>query len=173
MQRSLASIVLVLASSLAACSKSESAAAPATTTGPLAPHLLASAPANAKDVLAVRASAKPGDEVVVRGRVKDFVASRAVAVVIDPSKQACDEAGPMDDCPTPWDFCCDPPDEINAASIAVDVRDASGTIKQGLQGFAGLDHLDTLVAQGTLEVDPQGNPTVVAKSFYVEKRSKP
>lgn len=172
MQRLLLSTAVLLTSVLAACGKSESAAA-STATGPLVAHRLATAPANAVDVVALRATAKPGDEVVVRGRVKDFVASRAVAIVIDPSKPACDEAGPMDDCPTPWDFCCDPADEINAASIAVDVRDDAGTIKQSLQGFAGLDHLDTLVAAGKLESDDKGNLTVVAKSFYFEKRSQP
>jgi hypothetical protein len=108
----------------------------------------------------------------VRGRIKDFVDQRAVAIVIDPSMKACDETGPMPDCATPWDFCCDPPDEVGAASLAVEVRDDSGTIKQGLQGFAGLDHLDTLVVAGKLEADASGNLTVVARDFFFEKRAK-
>src|SRR5262245_27783252 len=72
--------------------------------GALAPFYATSAPSGAQPVTAVRTSAKTGDEVVVRGRAKDFVEGRALVTIVDPSKPACDEAGPMDACPTPWDF---------------------------------------------------------------------
>jgi hypothetical protein len=152
----------------ASCRQEQASAA--RTGGPLESYLVATKPAGAKPVLAVRAEAKPGDEVVVEGRAKDFVDGRALMTIVDPSKSACDEAGPMDECPTPWDYCCDPPEEITAATAMVELRDASGIVKDGLKGFHGLDHMDTVVASGTLETDAAGNVTVVAKQIYVAKR---
>jgi hypothetical protein len=107
---------------------------------------------------------------VVEARAKDFVAGRAALTVIDPSIRACDEGSPMDDCPTPWDFCCDPPEEIAGGTATVELRENGRVLAEDLQGFHGLDHLDTVVVRGTLEKDEVGNMTVVADALHVIER---
>jgi hypothetical protein len=129
---------------------------------------LAVAPTGAHGVLETRAVARPGDSVVVAGRVMDFVEGRAALRMVDASLPACNEAGPMDDCPTPWDFCCDDPAELAQALAVVELRDAGGLVKSGLRGFHGLDHLKPLVVQGTLEQDADGNLTVAATGIHVQ-----
>jgi hypothetical protein len=172
MRSSLVWLSLSLPFTGAACGHEASDSHAATTSGPLQAFYVATPPANAKSVLELRSAGKSGDEVVVRGRAKDFVGGLAAFTLVDSSMRACDEEGPMPDCETPWDFCCDPIDEVNKATTSVEIRDASGVVKQGAQGFAGLDHLDTVVAAGKLERDERGNMTVIAKSFSVEKRPK-
>jgi hypothetical protein len=120
-----------------------------------------------RPVLAVRADAKSGDEVVIRGRAKDFVAGVAAFTIVDPTLIACsDEGDPMDGaCKTPWDYCCIPGSEVAAASATVEFRDATGPVKDSAEGFRGLAHLDTVVVRGKVERDSSGNMTVVAASF--------
>jgi hypothetical protein len=123
--------------------------------------------ADSRPVLAVRSDAKSGDEVVVRGRAKDFVAGVAAFTIVDPTLIACsDEGDPMEDtCKTPWDYCCTPGSEVAAASATIEFRDASGPIGISAEGFRGLAHLDKVVVRGKVERDSSGNMTVVASSF--------
>ena len=160
--RNLLPLLLVLS----ACS-SESAPTPNTKAGALEPFLAASPDANSVTVLAARASAKAGDELVLKGRVKDFVGGLAAFTLIDPSLRACsDEGDPMEDsCETPWDYCCIPGKEVAAACATVEFRDGSGVLKESAEGFHGLAHLDTVIVRGTAELDSTGNLTLVAKSF--------
>lgn len=155
---------------LAACSAKQSESAGG---GALEAFYAATPPAAAKTVRELRASAKNGEEVVVVGRAKDFVGGLAALTLIDASKPACDEEGPMPDCPTPWDYCCNEPKDIAAVCTFVELRDSKGVVKQGLQGFHGLEHLDTVTVKGKLEIDDQGVPMVVAQSIAVTKRVKP
>jgi hypothetical protein len=150
-------------------------APPAASSDALAPFHVAAAPAGAKSVLEVRASAKSGDDVVVRGRAQDFVNGFAAIVLIDSSLKACsDEGDAMKGmCETPWDFCCVPPEERAAASATVEFRDANGLLKSSAQGFHGLDHLDTLVVSGKVERDASGSVVIVAKNFSFEKNPTP
>jgi hypothetical protein len=136
----------------------------------LAPFVAASKPDGAKPVLAVRASAKAGDQVVVAGRVMDFVDGRAAFTLIDPSLPSCDEEGPMKTCETPWDFCCTDVKVISNASATVELRNSAGVIKQGLQGFRGIDHLVPTVVVGKLETDPAGNLLVAANQIWIGNR---
>ncbi len=160
--RSLLPLLLVLS----ACS-TETAPAPASKGGALEPYLAATPEAGSVTVLAARASAKAGDELVLQGRVKDFVGGLAAFTLIDPSLRACsDEGDPMEDsCETPWDYCCIPGKEVAAACATVEFRDAAGVLKQPIEGFHGLAHLDTVIVRGTAQTDASGNLTLVAKSF--------
>lgn len=162
---------LALSLFIAACTKES---APAPEAGPLAAFIAPAAPGDAKSVLEARKSATAGANISVVGRAKDFVNGRAAFTLIDASLRACSDAGdPMEDsCETPWDYCCVAPEEVSAACATIEVRDAAGVIKSGVQGVSGLDHLDTVYVNGVVETDAAGNMTVVAKSFHVKKAAK-
>jgi hypothetical protein len=51
----------------------------------------------------------------------------------------------------------------------VELRNEQGVLKESAQGFRGLDHLDTVVARGTVELDANGNLTLVARSLSFTK----
>ena len=130
---------------LAGCDGSEGSASAA---APAGAWLLASAPAEeASGVASLKASAVPGDRVVMRGKIGGSVSpmteGAAVFTVVDLAVLSCDQKD-HDTCPTPWDYCCEPPDRLIANSatvrvvgegtspLAVDLRDS---------GFAPLDEV--------------------------------
>lgn len=119
--------------------------------------------AEAKPVAEVRKAAKDGSAVTITGRVKDFVASRAVFTLIDNSLKSCAE-NEGENCPTPWDYCCIESDVIAANTVTVELRDADGRpLKTGAAGFKGyhdLDHLEYVSVSGTAHRDAQGNVTI-------------
>jgi len=130
-------------------------------------------PAGVKDVAAVRAEAKAGDEVVLRGRVggslSPFVEGRASFQLVDASLKACGEGTPMDNCKTPWDYCCDDPKDLAAHSASVQVVGPDGRpLRAGLQGFAGLKPLSTVTVKGVVAKPSSSGALVVnATGIYV------
>ena len=117
--------------------------------------VLAEAPAGARDVVTVKKEAREGDAVVLRGRVggsmSPFVPGRASFQLVDTSLKACGEGTVMDECKTPWDYCCDEPKEVAAHSANVQVVGADGkALKATLQGVAGLKPLSTVTVKGTV-----------------------
>lgn len=128
--------------------------APATAALP-AELVLPAAPADAKDVVAVRNEVKVGDTVVVRGRVggspSPIVENRASFQLVDASLKACGEGNPDDKCETPWDFCCEEPKTVAAHSASVQVVGADGRpMHVGLKGTGGLKPLSEVVVKGTV-----------------------
>lgn len=127
-----------------------------------------SAPADAQPVLAVKAAAQTGDEVVVIGRVKDFNSSLAAFTLIDSSLKSCKET--KDDmCKTPWDYCCVEPNIVSGATISIEVHDDAGRPhKQPMKGFHGLDHLQTIRVKGIATRDDAGNLRIAASAIHRE-----
>src|SRR5262245_59466740 len=84
-----------------------------------AKYFLASEPTGAKGVQELKQQVKDGDEVVVVGRiggsVKPFT-GRAAFTIVDVSFKPCNEIE-GDNCSTPWDYCCDPPDELAKGTV--------------------------------------------------------
>lgn len=136
---------------------------------PAADYLLASEPADAKDVRQVRQSAANGDQVVVVGRiggeVDPWVEGLAAFNIVDRSLQACNErAG--DTCQNPWDFCCEP--ELADCRLLVKVVDArSKIVSGGAQELLGLKELQTVVVNATAKRDEAGNVTLLASGVFV------
>jgi hypothetical protein len=117
-----------------------------------------------RQVKEVRDNAKDGEEVLVAGRVQDFVEDRAMFVLIDNSLTPCNEK-PGDACKTPWDYCCDPPDVQKIHKFAVKLADPSGAvIKTPLAGT--LHRLDKVVVRGKVSKTPDGSVSVVAAGIY-------
>src|SRR5688572_12600018 len=73
--------------------------------------ILDKSPEGARDLVAVKKSAKVGDAITMRGRVggteKPLADNRAIVTVVDSSVTTCEKT-PDDACQTPWDACCDP-----------------------------------------------------------------
>jgi hypothetical protein len=112
----------------------------------------------ASDVSKARAERtfKRGEEVLLIGRVggskHPFVAGRLVFTLIGRGLKACNEI-PGDNCPEPWDYCCDSRDEILANSVTVQVVNPTGQIlRTDLKGRRGITELSELIISGTVSV---------------------
>lgn len=169
--------VLLVAAVAVGCSRDSGA--PNKDKGPSADggkYALAQEPAGAKDVNEVRKHAKNGDDVVIVGRiggnVKPWVEGRAVFWIVDRSFKPCNER-PGDNCETPWDYCCDDPDELRKGMATVKVVDDQGlTVAVDARQLLSLKELQTVVVRGKAERDDDGNLTVLASGIFRRADSK-
>lgn len=116
---------------------------------------LAKEPAGAEWVETVKATAKVGDKILIRGRIggsaAPFVKGRSVFTLMGSKLKACSD-NPGDHCKTPWDYCCDTADAIAQHSATVQVVDASGApLRVELKGVHGLKELSEVVVQGEVK----------------------
>ncbi|MES2439027.1 MAG: hypothetical protein V4584_08165 [Verrucomicrobiota bacterium] len=148
---------LVLAAALlASCGKKETTAAVPAATAPSAAlsAVLAAAPGGeAKPIHLVRATAKPGDDITLSGKIMGnahpFVEGRAAFILGDTEVlTACNE-DPADKCETPWDVCCDSPEDKRRGIATVQVVGADGRVlKESLDGVGGLAKLAAVTVSG-------------------------
>ena len=163
---------LALAIALAGCSKGDKnkgGSAPLPKSGLPDSYLLATKPSGAKGAAEVRKTAKTGDQVVVTGvvggRKTPFVTGVAAFTIVDESAKKCT----ADECDTPWDFCCETPENLAAGSVTIEFRDKSGApLKTPAQGFHGLDHMKTVVVTGEAKRDDANNVVVVAHGVFIQ-----
>ena len=133
--------------------------------------LLAEEPAGAADVRAAREKAQDNEEVVVVGRIggseNPWVAGRAAFSIVDRSLLACsDREG--DNCPYPWDYCCET-DKLPTSTAMVKVVDDNGTlVAADARELLGVKELQTVVVRGKAQRDEAGNLTVLASSLYIK-----
>jgi hypothetical protein len=132
-------------------------------------YLLTTEPAGAQDVKEALDSAQDGDEVVVVGRVggemEPWVPGLAAFNVADLSLKPCNEIE-GDNCPTPWDYCCEP--DLAAKRTLVKVVDAGGkVVATDAKQLLNLTELQTVVIQGTARRDDAGNLSLLATGIYV------
>lgn len=104
-----------------------------------------------KPIGQVKQSAQPGDIVVIRGyvggRTHLFVDGRAVMTIVDVSEPTICLADD-DHCPTPWDYCCTPQDQLLAQTATVQVVDEQGLpIRTNLQD-AGIKPMQQVTVRG-------------------------
>ena len=134
--------------------------------------ILAENPGEAITVSQARESAKPGDAIVVSGRIgaahKPFGEGFATLVLGDESLQYCNEI-PDDPCKTPWDACCEDRPKIAANRASVQLLADGLPIAESLKGAGGLTELDQIVVAGV--VDPSStsdNLIINASGIYRE-----
>ena len=129
------------------------------------------APEGAVPLIDVK-GAKAGDSVVfearVGGRRDSFIENRAMFFVADPSILSCDQLH-GDTCKTPWDYCCEPRDNLAKHMATIQVVDAKGeALKFSIQNTHGLDHLKTIVVSGVVKEASDGVFVVNADSIHVK-----
>lgn len=115
--------------------------------------LAASPTSEAKSIVGIRSTAKPDDEITVSGRIMGskmpFVDGRAAFILGDPEVlTACNEV-PGDECETPWDACCDSPEDKKRATATIQIVGADGRVlKEPIEGVGGLINLAKVTVSG-------------------------
>jgi hypothetical protein len=135
-----------------------------------AQYLLTSEPAGVRSILQVREESKQGDEVVLVGRIggdiNPWVEGRAAFSLVDLSAKACSDI-PGDNCPTPWDYCCET-DKLVKGKILIKFVGSDGKpVATDARELLGVKELDTLVVQGQAQRDDSGNLTILASNIFV------
>ena len=133
-------------------------------------YLLTSEPADAKSILQVREESQDGDAVVLVGRiggdVNPWVEGRAAFSLVDLSAKACSDI-PGDNCPTPWDYCCETNKLVKGRVLIKVVDDAGKPLATDARPLLGVKELDTLVVRGKAQKDAAGNLTILASQIFV------
>ena len=61
---------------------------------------------------------------------------------------ACNEV-PGDECESPWDACCDSPEDKKRATATIQIVDANGRVlKEPIEGVGGLQNLSKVTVTG-------------------------
>ncbi|MCK6458084.1 MAG: hypothetical protein L6Q92_16340 [Phycisphaerae bacterium] len=170
-----ATIAIIAVLTGARCNRATDETPPALVTSAAIPPtlFLKSAPAGAAELKSAKATAKAGDTITIRGRIggrKDpFVAGRAIFTIADVSLPTCN-ARADDACPTPWDYCCEAPDDLRRAVATVQVVDAAGhALKASLQGVGDLKPLAEVFVEGRVSaVDESGTLVIDATGLFVK-----
>ena len=134
-------------------------------------YVLAAEPDGAQGVHEVRDAAEDGDDVVVVGRIggeaEPFLDGYVGFTIIDPAIKHCGELHD-DACPTPWDYCCSSPEELQENRALVKLVDASGKAVSGdAKTTLPVKELTTVVVRGKARRDEAGNLTIEATGVHV------
>lgn len=133
---------------------------------PPASMVLQEPPAETTSIKEAVAGAEEGQHVAIEGRVQNFTGRRAQMVLYDASLVPCNERT-ADACPTPWDYCCEDPEEIRKARATVEFRRDGRLLAARLEGWKGLELLKRVVVTGTAHVDASRNLVVEADGIYI------
>jgi hypothetical protein len=116
--------------------------------------VLAASPAGEAAAIAViRSTAKPGDEITISGQImgnaKPFVDGRAAFILGDPEVLTPCNENSGDECETPWDVCCDSPEDKKRGTAIIQIVDADGRVlKESVEGVGGLEKLAKVTVSG-------------------------
>jgi hypothetical protein len=151
-----ACLALATAALLASCDKKETSVTTPPTSAPSATlsAVLATSPTGEpKSIHLIRATAKPGDQITVSGKImgneKPFVDGRSAFILGDPEVlTACNE-DPADKCTIPWDACCDSPEDKKRGIATIQILGADGRVlKESIEGVGGLQKLAAVTVTG-------------------------
>lgn len=149
-------LLIATAALLASCKEkpTQAAAAPAKEASAALTAVLATPPTGEpQSIHLVRSSAKPGDVITLSGRImgnaKPFVEGRAAFILGDPEVLTACSDTPGDNCETPWDACCDSPEDKKRGIATIQIVDAEGRVlKESVEGVGGLEKLATVTVTG-------------------------
>lgn len=126
----------------------------------------------ATSVNELKKGAKEGDEVIIRGvvggAVDPFVANRAVVSLIDYTVVSCKDNG--ESCPTPWDYCCTPQEELTKARATIQVNGSDGQpLKVAMNAGQKIKPYDVIIVRGKVGPRPATEVlTIYAAAIHVE-----
>jgi hypothetical protein len=140
--------------------------------GDASQYLMSERPADAKDVADVVKTASHDDEVTIVGRIggsrNPWVEDVAAFDIVDPHLTPCNER-PDDNCPTPWDYCCDL-NELKTSTAMIKVVGADGQpVEKDARKLFGVKELQTVVAHGKVQKNEDGRFVVLADRIYIAK----
>jgi hypothetical protein len=96
------------------------------------------------------------------GNVKPFVEGRAAFIVADPSIITACSDKPGDECETPWDACCDTPEDKKKAIATIQIVNPEGRVlKQGIEDTGGLAKLATVTVSGKIAENSGGDVLII------------
>lgn len=109
----------------------------------------------AQAIHTIRETAQVGDTVTVKGwimgHLTPFVEGRAAFILGDPEVITACNMRPGDGCDTPWDACCDTPEDKQRGTASIQILGEDGRIlKEGLEDVGGLKNLSKLLITGTI-----------------------
>ncbi len=167
---------LCLCAAFAACGKDDASKPSAAPAGGASEATSKYAmPADPKDAISVleakktAAAAASKKDVVVVGRIKDMTPGFAAFTLTDLSLKYCGEGEGGDDrCETPWDYCCEDPKDISAATIAVAVKEKGEVV--ALPKIPELRNADLVAVAGTLTKDKDD---IVLEATGWHRRDRP
>ncbi len=148
--------ITVFVASLVSCDRKETTTAVPSPKAPSAElsAVLAAAPTGEpQSIHLIRTTAKPGDQITISGKImgnkKPFVDGRSAFILGDPKVLTPCNENPADKCTTPWDTCCDSPEDKKRGVATIQVVDADGrVIKESIEGVGGLNKLATVTVTG-------------------------
>ena len=150
-------LALATAALLASCGEKESttAAAPVASapSSALAAVLAAIPAGEPQSIHLIRATAKPGDTITISGKImgneKPFVDGRSAFILGDPEVLTPCNEDPADKCTTPWDNCCDSPEDKKRGIATIQVLGPDGRVlKEPVEGVGGLAKLAQVTVSG-------------------------
>ncbi|MDE0863698.1 MAG: hypothetical protein OSA98_07915 [Rubripirellula sp.] len=176
----LSATCLVLFVVLSGCSQetTQNASAPAVTLPTVTDidgsvFILASEPEGAGDVIKVRSEAANDDEVLIVGRIggssDPWIEGRAAFTIVDQSLKACTDI-PGDNCPIPWDYCCETSKLPTSMALVKFVDDSGAVVKADAKGLLGVKELSTIIVKGKAKRDEAGNLTILASGVFVKQK---
>jgi hypothetical protein len=170
-------LLLAAAALLASCKEqagsSQQSAAPQAANAaasPLLEKILSTPPAGEPQAIHLaRSQVKPGDVITLGGRImgteNPFVQGRAAFVLGDPAVLTPCNENPGDSCETPWDACCDTPEDKKRATASIQiVGDDGRVLKQDIEGFQGIAKLARLTVTGTVAEGSSAESLVINAS---------
>jgi hypothetical protein len=166
-------VALALPVALAACG-AEPAPKPAPDAPAAPPVASLLLPADVPGTVPVLEAKKgtAGAAVAVVGRVRETMKDRAIFTLTDDSLDYCGRGDdPMDECPTPWDYCCIPNSKVAAASLVIELRGPDGrpvAVKD-----VGIRPLDLVAVKGTLKDDGHGGLYLEAADGWFRRERPP
>ncbi len=134
-------------------------------------------PANVKDLVEVKKTAKKGDNVTFLARVggrknASFVSSLSMMIVADPSLKSCELMSEEEHCKTPEDYCCEDRELLNAGLSTIRfMNGATEAYPFSIEGDHGLEILKYVVIEGTVhDVNNKGVFIVDASTVWVGEK---
>lgn len=159
--------LFLLAAIIAGCGNSQTTTRPS----PTPDWIVAEAPTGDVGISHAKQHATEGENIVVKGRIggrRDPInTDSATFILVDVAIPSCAD-NPGDNCPTPWDYCCEPSEIMLAGTATVQVVDETGHVRHVNLRSLGFAPLDTIIVTGT--VGPRPNPqTLVIRANTIHK----